>query len=484
MKLNLRKKIYTGFFIASVLIGLLSYFYLKSNRDFIQSSEAVHLSTMKLRQLERVLSLLKDAETGERGYIITQKEPFLQPYDAATQGLDNETNQLKQMIGNDPYYQNIYPKLDSLIDVHIAFLDGNIRSVKQGRVEPVVQIVISGQGKRLLDAIRNIIGDMQQNEEKRLQVLRKEEDRDVFINYLVNFSGIALTLILFGTGFWVITSDLSKREKLEKDLLDKNEQLATLNEELESALEESTAANDKIKEYTQILEDKNNTLEDLNQQLEAFSYTISHDLQSPLHTIAGYARLLSEDPVISQHAETLRQAEIIETNALRMDTLINDLLRFARIGKTAVKKSPSDMNKIVQQVISQLQEYNNLNNYTLKLANLPEVAADKKLMHQVWFNLIGNAIKFSARTATPVIEIGCEQNREKVIFYIKDNGIGFDPKGEDPFGVFKRLHSAEAFEGNGIGLAIVQRIIKQHGGEVWAESAPSEGATFYVTLPR
>jgi light-regulated signal transduction histidine kinase (bacteriophytochrome) len=313
--------------------------------------------------------------------------------------------------------------------------------------------------------------------------LRKAEEREVFVNYLVNYSGIAITFVLFGAGFWIITSDLSKREKLERDLLEKNELLATLNEELESALEESTAANDKIKEYTQILEDKNNILEDLNQQLEAFSYTISHDLQSPLHTIAGYARLLSESSEVSQHAETLRQAEIIETNALRMDTLINDLLRYARLGKIEIKKSPLVMDTIVQQVIKQLGEYNTLDRYTFKIASLPQVYADKKLMHQVWSNLIGNALKFSSGTAAPIIEIGCRQIQDKIIFYIKDNGIGFDSQAEDPFGVFKRLHSGESFEGNGIGLAIVQRIIKQHGGEIWAEAAQAKGASFYFTLP-
>jgi light-regulated signal transduction histidine kinase (bacteriophytochrome) len=281
----------------------------------------------------------------------------------------------------------------------------------------------------------------------------------------------------------VITSDLSRREKLEQALKDKNEQLATLNEELESALEEATAANDKIVEYSHLLEEKNHTLQDLNQELEAFSYTISHDLQSPLHTIAGYSGLLTQAPVVAKDAETLRQVGIIEKNALKMDALINDLLKFARLGKTAIRKTPTDMSAIVSQVISSIQENKDLKRYTFELGMLPEVSADKQLIQQVWANLITNAVKFSSRIASPVIEIGSENTGEKTIFYVKDNGIGFDQAHEDLFGVFKRLHTAESFEGSGIGLAIVQRIVKNHGGEVWAESNPGKGASFYFTLP-
>jgi light-regulated signal transduction histidine kinase (bacteriophytochrome) len=289
---------------------------------------------------------------------------------------------------------------------------------------------------------------------------------------------------LFVIGFFVITSDLKVRETLEKQLAEKNELLLALNEELEAALEEANASNETTKEYANKLEQKNEILKYLNQELEAFSYTVSHDLQSPLHVISGYAGMLAQTSSISQNKEIYRQIEIIEKNAARMDELINDLLRFSRLGKANIKKKDVDMHALVQQVMADMQDKHPLEKYRFIIGFLPTAKADKNLIPQVWTNLIGNAIKFSSRVATPVIEIGSEETSDKYIFFIRDNGIGFDPAQGDPFGVFKRLHSREQFAGNGIGLAIVDRIIHHHGGEVWADSAPGTGATFHFTLPR
>jgi light-regulated signal transduction histidine kinase (bacteriophytochrome) len=342
----------------------------------------------------------------------------------------------------------------------------------------------SGQGKRLLDTIRSEIKNMQQYEEKVLATLEIQAENDTLINYVANYTGIGLTLVLFTIGFFVITSALNHREKLEKQLVQKNEELGTLNEELRATLEEAQASNELIQNYTHLLEEKNQSLAYLNKELESFSYSISHDLKSPLHTIAGFAGLLSQTQASVLDEEANRMIGIIEKNALRMDGLISDLLRFSRLGKASIKKTTTDMHALVQQVIRQLQETQPVQKYQFKVAKLPAMVIDGKLMYQVWENLLSNAVKFSSRNAFPFIEVGCQQEPGKVTFFVRDNGIGFDSIIDDPFGVFKRLHTNEGFEGNGIGLAIVERIILHHGGEVWAESAPGNGATFYFLLPQ
>ncbi|MDO1446622.1 CHASE3 domain-containing protein [Rhodocytophaga aerolata] len=491
MKNRLKTSIYLGISVAFLLIAVISFFYYKSTNDFIQSSRQVQQSTLRSRQLERVLSLLKDAETGQRGYIITQQESFLEPYLSATAHLHTQTLLLKQLTANLVFYQDRVPLLDSLISQQISVLNGHVTLVKQGHIQQATARVASGKAKKLLDAIRANVGEMQAYEEGMMLKLQEEADRDVLTNYWVNYIGIILTVSIFAIGFRIITGDLSLREKLEKALNTKNEELKGLNEELEAlneelkaALEEANASNEKIKEYSGLLEEKNHTLEFLNKELEAFSYTVSHDLQSPLHTISGFAGLLSQTPALTADQEASRQLEVIERSAARMDGLINDLLRFSRVGKTALQKANFNMLVLVEQVLADLKERTALEPIQFTISQLPQVMADKKLLYQVWINLLSNAIKFSAKVAIPFIEIGCYETASFYTFWIKDNGVGFHTKQEDPFGVFKRLHRKEDYPGSGIGLAIVQRIIERHGGETWAHSSPGNGATFYFTLPR
>jgi signal transduction histidine kinase len=484
MKNRLRANIYAGFFISSLLIATISFFYYKSTDDFVQAAEDVQRSTLRLRQLERVLSLLKDAETGERGYIITRQEPFLAPYRSAITRLNSQMQLLEQLTAQIPFYQQRMPLLDSLISRHIAALNSNISLVQQGQMQQVTESVLSGKAKKLLDSIRFTIGYMQQYEENLLVDLQEVAEKDVQTNYLVNAIGIALTVSLFAIGFWLTTSELTLREQLEKELLEKNEELLSLNEELKAALEEARASNEKIREYSAILEEKNQALEFLNKELEAFSYTVSHDLQTPLHTISGFVGLLSQAPAVVHDREVTRQLSIIEKSAARMNSLINDLLRFSRVGKLSLQKTISLMNHLLQLAIHELSESLNLQRVNIIVNPLPPVYADRKLLYQVWINLLSNAVKFSAKVPEPIVEIACKESAGRYVFSVSDNGVGFDKNLGDPFWVFKRLHRKEEYEGTGIGLAIVQRIVERHGGEVWADSTPGNGATFYFSLPK
>ena len=222
-----------------------------------------------------------------------------------------------------------------------------------------------------------------------------------------------------------------------------------------------------------------------NKELEAFSYSISHDLRAPLRAINGYALILKEEFGDRLDIEGMRILDIINTNTKRMGQLIDDLLTFARLGKKEISKSVLSMNVVANQVLTELTQSANNNKIKVNLHNLHNAAGDLSMIKQVWINLLGNALKYSSNNERVQIEIGSEENEKSVTYYVRDNGVGFDMQYSNKlFGVFQRLHTEDEFEGTGVGLAIVKRIISRHNGNIWAEGKVGEGATFYFTLPK
>jgi len=220
-----------------------------------------------------------------------------------------------------------------------------------------------------------------------------------------------------------------------------------------------------------------------HKELESFSYSVSHDLRAPLRAIQGFSRLLLEDQADKLDAEGRRCLHIITANTNKMAQLIDDLLAFSRLGRQVLKVSAVDMGALVKDVIGELHESAAGRNVQWKLDPLPQALADNSLLHQVWFNLLANALKFTAPKETAVIEVGCMRKGDQNVFYVKDNGVGFDMQYVHKlFGVFERLHTDKDFEGTGVGLALVKRIIERHGGEIWADGSTGAGATFYFTL--
>jgi PAS domain S-box-containing protein len=225
-------------------------------------------------------------------------------------------------------------------------------------------------------------------------------------------------------------------------------------------------------------------LELANKELESFTYSVSHDLRSPIRSLIGYSKILAEDFNEKLGEDGTRILSIIHQSALRMNNLIDDLLKFSKLGKTEMQKSDIDTEKLVQSVLDEMGgSFQHKAN--VKVNRLPPIYADRPLLTQVWINLIGNALKYSAKKEDPEIEIGAYRENDEIIYFVKDNGAGFDMQyGDKLFGVFQRLHRAEEFEGTGVGLSIVKRIIAKHAGRVWAEGKVNEGATFYFSLPR
>lgn len=222
------------------------------------------------------------------------------------------------------------------------------------------------------------------------------------------------------------------------------------------------------------------------EELKAFSYTVSHDLRAPLRHIDGYMCLLRENPGITGDAEAQRHADTITRSAKQMGQLIDGLLNFARIGWTNLSVASSvDVNEIVQDVRQMLTPPAGTREVEWRIESLPAVSADRMLLQQVFANLISNAVKYSGPKSPAIIEVGSKDDQNEITFFVRDNGVGFDMKYADKlFSVFQRLHTNAEFEGTGIGLANIRKIITRHGGRVWAQSEPGHGATFYFTLPR
>lgn len=286
-------------------------------------------------------------------------------------------------------------------------------------------------------------------------------------------------------GIISVARDITDRKQAE-------DEIRRLNDELEQRVVERTAK-----------------LEIANKEMEAFAYSISHDLKAPLRAIDGYAQILIEDHAVRLDGEGRRTCEVISNNARKMAGLIDDLLAFSRTGRAEMNPEPVDMATLANSIFFELTTPEERERIDFRIGDMPQAKGDPSLLRQVWTNLLGNAVKFSAKKERAVIEVGCAlegnghpsagnnevdaptkhppsaipiRDSERV-YYVRDNGAGFDMAYVDKlFGVFQRLHNAKEFDGTGVGLAIVQQIVQRHGGRIWAKGEVGKGATFYFSM--
>ncbi|MBI4206672.1 MAG: hypothetical protein HY527_16750 [Betaproteobacteria bacterium] len=267
-----------------------------------------------------------------------------------------------------------------------------------------------------------------------------------------------LIFLLCGAVAYLVSRIVAQRRRAEQDL--------HIKAELERRVAERTAR-----------------LEMVNKELESFSYSVSHDLRSPLRAVGGFAKMLEEDYADRLDEEGRRLIKVIRDNGRKMGQLIDDLLAFSRLGRKPLAVSEVDMTEQARATFAELT--NGDDRTRLEMAPLPAAFGDAALLKQVWVNLLSNAVKFSGTRPQPVVEVTGSVDATENIYCVKDNGVGFDMRYYDKlFGVFQRLHSAAEFPGTGVGLAIVQRVVSRHGGRAWAEGKEGEGAAFYFALPK
>jgi signal transduction histidine kinase len=236
-------------------------------------------------------------------------------------------------------------------------------------------------------------------------------------------------------------------------------------------------------ELEQRVTERTTALEAANKELEAFSYSVSHDLRAPLRAVDGFSQALLEDYGSQLPEEARRYLHTIRAGTQRMGVLIDDLLNFSRLSQQSLRKRAIDTRRQVQEALDELAEQREGRQVEIRIGDLPECRGDRALLKQVWFNLLSNGFKYTRKRERAVLEIGCTRENDENVYFVRDNGTGFDMKYANKlFGVFQRLHRAEDYEGTGVGLAIVQRVVHRHGGRIWADAALDRGATFYFTL--
>jgi PAS domain S-box-containing protein len=310
-----------------------------------------------------------------------------------------------------------------------------------------------------------------------------EEDRDTYVrllqeegrvrDYLAAARRVDGSRLVVLLNAHVVRDDTGGIERIEGTVLDftarkaAEDEVERLNAELEQRVRDRTAE-----------------LDSANEELEAFAYSVSHDLRAPLRHISGFSTLLSERESEDLDEKSRHYLDVISTSVRQMGVLIDDLLQFSRSGRTPLTIEPVDMDATLAEALEPLRREVDGRDVEWTIGTLPHVVADHALLRQVWSNLVGNAVKYTQGRSPATIEIGAGGANGESVFFVRDNGVGFDMQyAHKLFGVFQRLHSDAEFEGTGIGLANVRRIVTRLGGAVWAESELDKGATFYFSLP-
>ncbi|MGI8438476.1 MAG: sensor histidine kinase [Chthoniobacterales bacterium] len=460
----------------AVLLGSGWLSYTNLRRLSLNEQLVVHTHEV-LDEIGGVFSSLADAETGQRGYLLTGETGYLEKYQAAAAGARSHLEQIHALTSDNRAQQERVEILRPILDARLNSLRAGIQLYETGGLEPARAYVAQGKGKREMEKLRASLSQVERTERQLLHA-REGQSRASYRTAVVTQWLTALVgLALVGTGFVLAAREVTTRNR-------GAEALERVNAELEMRVEERTAD----------LKSAVESLRRSNRELEQFASVASHDLQEPLRKIQAFGDRLgtrSADELGEQGRDYLAR---MLSSAGRMRSLIDALLSFSRITTKAQPFIPVDLNATAEDVVSDLDALLTRSGGRVELGTLPTLEADPLQMRQLIQNLIGNGLKFSRPEVPPLVKIesrllenGAEPNEEAVPRYeiaVSDNGIGFEEVYLDRiFELFQRLHGRQEYEGTGMGLAIVRKIVERHGGSITAKSAPGEGATFLVTLP-
>jgi signal transduction histidine kinase len=446
-----QRKIILSFSLATLVLLGIGVFSVWSTGQFALAAQLRRESFEIQAELIGVLSGLADAETSQRGYLLTGDPQYLGPFTNGKQEVETRLGHLLRDAGTNPRRLAEVRSLDSLSHRKLVELERTIDLTRAGLRDSAMVIVLSGVGRQTMSDTRAIVATMTAEEAQNIRELQSRMDQGGGLSRAATVTGILVALLAVVFSGMIVSRDIAARAKAEAEL-------ARHVGELEA----------------------------LNKELETFSYSVSHDLRAPLRAIDGFSRILAEDyrPVLDQEANRL--LDVISDNAKRMGNLIDDLLTFSRFSRRAPEMQRIDMVALVQSVIADFDKDPALRNGAeIKVGPLAPAHGDSTLIRQVWINLLSNALKYSRNREQPIISVMSKVDPESVLYSVRDNGVGFDMTYVNKlFAVFQRLHSSSEFEGTGVGLAIVQRIVHRHGGRVWADAIPDQGATFSFSLPK
>lgn len=435
-------------------------------------------------QAEAISKSLLDAEASIRGYVIVGEPAFAAVYERTAVEIPEKMKRLQSLIQDNPEQTARASRLGAIAAEKMAFLAGVEQLVRTGATAQAIEQIKTGAGLQLTDEFRREMTVFLETEQS-LDVTRQRTVEDSWqrFNWLL-VAGASIDILLTLMLAFLFSRGISKRVST----LTENARALAEGKELTRPMQgtDEIARLDQVfHRMAQSLENRTAQLQAANKELEAFSYSVSHDLRAPLRAIDGFSRILLEDYADKLDAEGRRVFGIIRTNTQNMGRLIDDLLTFSRLGRKQIEPAIINMDELAKDAFTQLESSMSGRAPRLNIKELPPAHGDRALLQQVFVNLLSNAAKYSRPKEASVIEVGGHSVNGENIYYVKDNGVGFNMKYVNKlFGVFQRLHSAEEFEGTGVGLAIVQRVVGRHGGRVWAEGKVDGGATFYFALPR
>jgi len=447
---SIERRVLAGFglvFAGIVVISAVSY---RNTAVLIENSLLDTKSHELVQRLGSVGEALGAAESGHRRYLVTGDESYLTPYRAVVERMPEYLRYLRSLTNEVGQQQDRVATFEQLIAKQLEAEAGAITQRKKHGYEGVRHLALSGAAKTELDGIHRLMTEIDTVEQRALQARVAQSAASTRNTIALLGLGAFLQLVLLASVYFLIHHDVTERRRVATELQSRGELLQAANKEL-----------------------------------EAFSYSVSHDLRAPLRHIDGYAALLSKAAGDALNDNARRYLQTISGSAKQMGQLIDDLLVFSRMGRQDMLHTTVNLDQLIKTVLHDLRLDLQGRAISWTMHPLSNVLGDPAMLRQVFMNLVSNALKFTATRPEAKIEIGvATRSPSEVEIFVRDNGVGFDMQYVDKlFGVFQRLHRNDEFEGTGIGLANVRRIIHRHGGRTWAEGAVDQGATFYVSLP-
>lgn len=473
-----------------------------------KNAAAVEHHHQVLSELRQLLTILLDAETGQRGYLITGDPKFLAPYQSSALALEDKLRSVENLIATDAAGKAKFQALDQVIQRRMELIREFIKAFDEKGSDAVREAIREGKGKEAMDRVREQIDKLKNDERIVLQNRLKESNISYWTAVITSAISALLGLSLAIGGYVLVARDLDQRQQLSaalqksKERLEERVHARTMEIEASNqALREEIAVRTKAEQAAMVAAQE---LQRSNRELEQFASVASHDLQEPLRKIQAFGDRLESHCKNELGERGVDYLQRILVSAGRMRKLIDDLLTYARVSTKAQPFSAVDLNEIVQEVSGDLENRLHDAGGQLEIAKLPHIQADPLQMRQLFLNLIGNALKFQRPGVPPLVQISVQTvpAPERSLgsaqgngdpsakpplhceITVQDNGVGFEQIYADRiFELFQRLHGRDEYQGTGMGLAICRKIVERHSGTIAAYSTPGAGSRFVFTLP-